>query len=346
MMIVKKASRGKNTGRNVTPVRAAACYNFQRLGAKHSRGVQRGRQLSEFKAYGCDKDRKDLHQIRSRAIKAGGRCLNGQSLISGCWRCHAEGTSTASASKDFSQDSRSITMPSGVSSFLLDCLDVDSPTSNTDTTLSSIEEFRRADNYDEGTASLGEDVMVNTVKNSTLLDHSHAQDLALQQPPNLSSILELSLNPAEEKSFSLSPICLSPVRVPSETLASDIASGCVLNLANERTPVNTRVVVLSPVAKKCFAEKEKPIKCRKVTFSDIVSIRNVSSHSKRGKTDQQDSGAKPVQASGSVSVESRDISSWPVTFFDFANEGEREAFFQRLKQTRSFKFPAKPITSV
>ncbi|KTG38663.1 hypothetical protein cypCar_00003892 [Cyprinus carpio] len=110
--------------------------------------------------------------------------------------------------------------------------------------------------YDEGTASLGEDVMVNTVKNSTLLDHSHAQDLALQQPPNLSSILE----------------------------------------------------------------KEKPIKCRKVTFSDIVSIRNVSSHSKRGKTDQQDSGAKPVQASGSVSVESRDISSWPVTFFDFANE--------------------------
>lgn len=93
----------------------------------------------------------------------------------------------------------------------------------------------------------------------------------------------------------------------------------------------------------CFAEKEKPIKCRKVTFSDIVSIRNVSSHSKRGKTDQQDSGAKPVQASGSVSVESRDISSWPVTFFDFANEREREAFFQRLKQTRSFKFPAKLV---
>ncbi|XP_016347640.1 uncharacterized protein LOC107692945 isoform X2 [Sinocyclocheilus anshuiensis] len=334
-MIVRKASSGKNTGRNVTPMRAAS-YNFQRHGAKRS--AQRGRQLSKLKAYGCNKD-------SSRAIKAGGRCLNGQSLISGCRRGHAEGMSTPSASKDFSQDSTSLTMPSGVSSFLLDCLDVDSPASNTDSTLSSIEEFRKTDNYDEGTALLGEDGMMNTVKNSTLLDHSHAQELALQQPPNLSSILELSLNPAEEKSFSLSPICLSPLRVPSETLASDIASGCVLKSANERTPVNTRVVVLSPVVKKCFAEKEKPIKCRKVTFSDIVSIRNVSSH-KRGKTDHQDSGVKLVQASGSVSVEPRDISSWPVTFFDFANEREREAFFQRLKQTRSFKFPAKPITSV
>ncbi|KAF4098185.1 hypothetical protein G5714_020215 [Onychostoma macrolepis] len=305
-------------------MRAAPSYNFQRHGAKRSRSA---RQLSKLKANGCNKD---------RVTKAGGRCLNGQSLISGCRRGHAEqGMSTASASKDFSQDSTSITMPSGVSSFLLDCLDVDSPASSTDTTLSSIEEFRRADNYDEGTALLGEDGMMNTVKNSTLLDHSHAQDLALQQPPNLSSILELSINPAEEKSFSLSPICLSPLRVPSETLASDIASGCVLKSANERTPVNTRVVVLSPVVKKCFAEKEPPIKCRKVTFSDIVSIRNVSSH-KRGKKDEQDSGVKLVKASRSV----------PVKFFDFANEHEREAFFQRLKPTRLFKFPAKPMISI
>ncbi|KAL1252411.1 hypothetical protein QQF64_017104 [Cirrhinus molitorella] len=328
-MIVRKASCGKNTGRNVTPLRAAPSYDFQTHGPKRSRSARRGRQLSKLKTHGCNKD-------SFRVTNSGGRsCLNAQALVSGTRRGHAEqGISTASASKDFSQDSASITMPSGVSSFLLDCLDVDSPGSNTDMTLSSIEEFRRADNHDEGTALLGEDGMVNTVKNSTLLDHSHAQDLALQQPPNLSSILELSLDPAEEKSFSLSPICLSPLRVPSETLASDIASGCALKSAVERTPVNTRVVVLSPVVKKCFAEKEKPIKCRKVTFSDIVSIRNVSC---RGKMDQQDSGVKLVPASGSVSLQ-------PVKFFDFANECEREAFFQRFKQTRSFKFPAKPIT--
>ncbi|KTG04483.1 hypothetical protein cypCar_00003464 [Cyprinus carpio] len=129
------------------------------------------------------------------------------------------------------------------------------------------------------TALLCEDVMMNTVKNSTLLDHSHAQDLALQQPPNLSSILE----------------------------------------------------------------KEQPVKCRKVTFSDIVSIRNVSSH-KRGGTDQQDSGVKPGEASGRVPARSRDASSRHGKFFDFADETEREAFFQRLKRTLMFKFPAKPIT--
>ncbi|XP_050948496.1 uncharacterized protein LOC127152111 isoform X2 [Labeo rohita] len=335
-MIVRKTSSGKNTGRNVTPMRAAPSYDFQTHGAKRSRSARRGRQLSKLKARGCNKD-------SFRVIKAGGRsCPNGESVISGCGRDHAEGMPTDSASKDFSQDSTSIMMPSGVSSFLLDCLDVDSPGSNTDMTLSSIEEFRRADNYDEGTALPGEDGMINMVKNSTLLDHSHAQDLALQQPPNLSSILELSLDPAEEKSFSLSPICLSPLCVPSETLASDIASGSVSKSANERTPVNTRVVVLSPVVKKGFAGKEKPIKCRKVTFSDIVSIRNVSSRKCR-KADQQDSGLKLGKAGGSKPA---DISSQPVKFFDFANEHEREAFFQRLKQTRSFKFPAKPIICI
>lgn len=84
------------------------------------------------------------------------------------------------------------------------------------------------------------------------------------------------------------------------------------------------------------------MKYRKVMFSDVVSIRNVSSR-KRGKTDQQDSGVKLVKAGRSVPVGSRDVSSRPGKFFDFANEHEREAFFQRLKQTHLFKFPAKPV---
>ncbi|XP_051732685.1 uncharacterized protein slc22a21 isoform X8 [Ctenopharyngodon idella] len=271
-----------------------------------------------------------------RVVKADGRCLNGGTLTSD----HDEqGTSAAGTSENFSQDSTSITMPSGVSSFLLDCLDVDSPASDEDSTLSSIEEFRKADNYDGGSALLGDGLM-NGVKNSTLLDLSHAQDIALQPLPNLSSILELSSDPAEEKEkeFSLSPIRLSPVRVSSERLASDVASGGVLRSVEERTPVSTRPVLLSPVGKKCFAEKRKLIKCRKVTFSDIVRVRNVSSH-KHDKTEQQDERVQPK------SEESSDIPSGPVRFFDFADEFDREAFFHRLKQTRSFTFPAKPILS-
>lgn len=82
----------------------------------------------------------------------------------------------------------------------------------------------------------------------------------------------------------------------------------------------------------CFAKKEKLLKCRKVTFSDIVSVRNVSIH-KRDQTEQRDERVQP----GSEE-------SGPVRFFDFADECERESFFHRLKQTRSFTFPAKPVT--
>ncbi len=81
-----------------------------------------------------------------------------------------------------------------------------------------------------------------------------------------------------------------------------------------------------------------------MTFSDIVSIRNVSSH-KRGKRDEQDSVVKLGKAGGSVPAGSRDLSSRPGRFFDFTNEHEREAFFQRLRQTRLFTFPAKAVIS-
>ncbi|XP_048023493.1 uncharacterized protein LOC125253528 isoform X5 [Megalobrama amblycephala] len=320
-MTVRRSSRASSAGRKVTPMRAAAAPSFsyfQTHGSKRSRSAPRGRQLSKLKGYGCNKD-------SFRVMKADGRCLNGGTLTS----AHGEqGTSAAGASEDFSQDSTSIVMPSGVSSFLLDCLDVDSPASDEDSTLSSIEEFRRADNYDGGSALPGDGLM-DGVKNSTLLDLSHAQDIALQPLPNLSSILELSLDPAEEKEreFSLSPVRLSPARVSSDRSAS----------VQERTPVNTRPVILSPAGKKCFAEKRKLIKCRKVTFSDIVRVRNVSSH-RRDKTEQRDERVQPR------SEESSDIPSGPVRFFVFADECERESFFHRLKQTRSFTFPAKPVT--
>ncbi|XP_077080990.1 uncharacterized protein LOC143733242 [Siphateles boraxobius] len=166
-MIVKKSSRVKGTGRKVTPLRAApSFFNFQTHGSKRSRSARRGRQLSALNGYGCKKD-------SFRAANASVSCANG-----GARRDRGEGVS-----EDGSHDSTSLTLPSGVSSFLSDCLDVDSPTSDEDLTLSSIEEFRKADNYDEGTSGL-----MSGVRNSTLLDLSYARDLALQPTPNISSI--------------------------------------------------------------------------------------------------------------------------------------------------------------
>ncbi|XP_056587680.1 uncharacterized protein LOC130408220 isoform X2 [Triplophysa dalaica] len=343
-MIVKKSSRGK--GRNVTPMRAASSINVRTCVPILSGCARRGRQRSKLNSFGCNKD---------RLVRTGGKYLNGRPLISGSRRGHCKVMMTASASKDSSQDTTSMIMPSGVSSFLLDCLDDDddSPTLNMDSSLSSIEEFRRADHFDEGITVVDGNGMMNSVKNSTLLDLSHAQDLALHQPPNLSSILELSLDTAEDKqknSFSLSPISLFPLCVPSETLASDIASGCVLKLDEKRAPANERAV--GPVLKKQhFSEKEtsKPIKCRKVMFSDIVSIRNISNH-RCNKIEnhhcghQQDELVK--QKEDITREESQDIFSGPAKFFHFADECEREAFFRRLKRTCSFQFPAKMRISI
>lgn len=101
----------------------------------------------------------------------------------------------------------------------------------------------------------------------------------------------------------------------------------------------------------CVPEKEanKPIKCRKVMFSDIVSIRNISN--RRNTVDHQCGSQEdePLKQSKAITrdvqhVERQDVSSEPAKFFDFADESEREAFFRRLKQTYSFHFPAKTVT--
>ncbi|XP_065143714.1 uncharacterized protein [Paramisgurnus dabryanus] len=332
--------------RNVTPIRATSSIDIRAFVPKVSRSVRRGRQRSKCNVFGFIKD---------RVVKTGRRNLSGRSS-SGSRGGHCKTLMTASASKDSSQETTSITMPSGVSSFLLDCLETDSSTLNTDSTLSSIEEFRRADNSDEGITIVGNDGILNGVKNSTLLDLSHAEDIALHQAPDLSSILELSLDAVKEKrkrSSSLSPISLSPVRVLSEILASDITS----EPAEKKTPVkNKREPSFSPVVEKqCFAENKKPIKCRKVMFSDIVKIRNISSHrcNTTGRRHYGVQNDKLVRRTEDVfnevqtmSLKSCDDSSKPAKFFDFADECERKAFFQRLKQTYSFQFPAKMIIPI
>ncbi|KAG9266205.1 hypothetical protein AMEX_G20726 [Astyanax mexicanus] len=262
------------------------------------------------------------------------------------------------STKDPSQDSTSIVMPSGVSSFLLDCMDLDS-----EDTLPSIETFRKADTYDEGTGLVSEDEILH-VKNSTLLDLSHAVDIAMQQPPNLSSILELS--PVTDFQAAKETFCLSPplpvsplsssllvkqknTSMSMSTAGTTICSFCFLMLIilpfntefvlyagidietsgdDEKTPKTRRVILPSPVVKKKpFTGRDKPIKCRKVTFNDIVSTRDITT-------------LNPEVESPVVLLKP---SLEPAKFFDFADERERAAFFQRLKKTHTFHFPAKPI---
>ncbi|KAJ8266887.1 hypothetical protein GJAV_G00135810 [Gymnothorax javanicus] len=108
--------------------------------------------------------------------------------------CSSDGSSTC---RDGTSD---MIMPSGVSSFLLDCMDTCSPNSPpcqapTDTCLPSPEIFRRADDEQELEFSVDEpweEQVQLQVKNSTLLDISQAVSIGMRPPPDLSSILEVS----------------------------------------------------------------------------------------------------------------------------------------------------------
>ncbi|KAI4904719.1 hypothetical protein NFI96_023995 [Prochilodus magdalenae] len=275
-------------------------------------------------------------------------------------RGYSKGMVTPNA-VDPSQDSTSIVMPSGVSSFLLDCMDLDSEAEDT---LPSIEVVRKADTYDEGTGLVSEDeILHGLVKNSTLLDLSQAMDISMQQPPNLSSILELSPvidGPAGNEWFCqsppqpVSPLGVQELHVNAEFVlhaGSDIRTLRETFEAEERTPETKRVVVLSPVVKRRpWTGRGKPIKCRKVTFNDIVETRDITVLKPVVGPRSQPCDVQKNELSRNSSsarkelMDPQDLSSHTATFFDFADENERDIFFQRLKTTYTFQFPAKPVS--
>ncbi|XP_047661638.1 uncharacterized protein LOC113638653 isoform X2 [Tachysurus fulvidraco] len=251
--------------------------------------------------------------------------------------------------RDLSQDCTSMIMPSGVSSFLLDCMASDLEASDP---LSSIETLCKADSYDEGTGLFSEDEMLHCyIKNSTLLSFSDAVNIGMQHPPNLSSILEPSPvfdRQSAKESFSLtppqpvSPIGSLPLVGPCEYMTSQKnTSGGKRKIPGfeERTPL-TKIV--SPVVKKKpFTGKSMPVKCRKVTFSDVISMQTISViNPDSAKTQRR---AYNVHKND-MKRTTQEASSETARFFDFADECEKEAFFQRLKLTYTFQLPAKLIT--
>ncbi|XP_034167312.1 uncharacterized protein LOC113535751 isoform X1 [Pangasianodon hypophthalmus] len=255
------------------------------------------------------------------------------------------------SARDVSQDCTSMIMPSGVSSFLLDCMDSDLEAGEP---LPSIETLCKADTYDEGTGLISEDEMLHCyIKNSTLLSFSDAVNIGMQHPPNLSSILELSPvidGKIAKESFSLppsqpvSPLGSSPLVGPCEYLTSpkNTSGGKSKTTGvEERTPITKIVVTFSPVVKKKPLTGKQPIKCRKVTFSDVIRTQAISV--------LNPSSVKPQRRAYNVHKNdmrrnTKERSLQTARFFDFADECEKEAFFQRLKLTYTFQLPAKLIT--
>ncbi|XP_046723355.1 uncharacterized protein LOC124397714 isoform X2 [Silurus meridionalis] len=234
--------------------------------------------------------------------------------------------------------------------FFLDCMDSDMEAGDL---LPSIETLCKADTYDEGTGLVSEEEMLHCYnKNSTLLSFSDAVNIGMQHPPNLSSILELSPvidgQPAKEPFFlsppqAVSPLSSSPLVRPCEystSLKNTLESKSKTTAIEECTPVTKRVVAVSPVVKKKpLTGKHKPIKCRKVTFSDVISMQSISMINPGSMKPQ---GRANKVSNNDLRRNDKEPSE-TARFFDFTGGCEKEAFFQRLKLSYTFQFPAKPV---
>ncbi|XP_062309159.1 uncharacterized protein LOC134013621 isoform X1 [Osmerus eperlanus] len=245
------------------------------------------------------------------------------------------------------EESSDAALPAGVSFFLSDCDDSSSSMDTSScTSLFSPEVFRREEVLEEPVMfpSLGEPEELQ-VKNSTLLDLSYAEDINMQQPPNLSSIIDFS-----EVHDDRDP----ENRYPSGT---DPAAGSteekLLNVSIERTPLPCGYSA-PPVPTKIPRQgKIRTIRCRKkVTFNSCVLL-EMPHDGLATPPANQGTGNPGVNCDGIVPRE--DVKNLTLTpafpttpeqakFFDFADKEERDAFFQRLCQRFSFEFPFKLIT--
>eukprot|EP00063_Salmo_salar_P078645 XP_014053480.1 PREDICTED: uncharacterized protein LOC106603828 isoform X3 [Salmo salar] len=231
----------------------------------------------------------------------------------------------------------------GVSSLLSDCDETDSADISSDTSSSSLpspEQFRREKVYEEIVAFPSEEMLDLNVKNSTLLDVSHAEDIHMQQPPNLSSIIDISqMN--DEKDQEKRRLAL-----PIRSTYSDKLFNAYVSV--ESTPLAGGVTVPS-VPKKTqrpVTIRPRKIKCRKrVKFSDSVTtekmvvnnVEPVSDHTVSERTrdtvDNRETAAPEVVPQ--VLKRPTHHSPEQAKFFDFADEKERNTFFQKLRKRYS-----------
>ncbi|KAJ8408766.1 hypothetical protein AAFF_G00245840 [Aldrovandia affinis] len=184
---------------------------------------------------------------------------------------HSKETVSSFANISTNPDISDMIMPSGVSSFLLDLMDSSSPATSpcwnsTDTSLPSPEVFRRADDEEMPTFSVEE---VFEVRNSTLLDLSHAAHINMRQPPNISSILEVSRKQDEvdhEKRYQAGNL-ESTFGVCSTGVPENITK----NVSREGTLQARMKIASTPFKQPKKIQRPRPSKCRKaVTFIEPV----------------------------------------------------------------------------
>ncbi|XP_048851034.1 uncharacterized protein LOC125720058 isoform X2 [Brienomyrus brachyistius] len=295
-------------------------------------------------------------------------------------------TVSCSTNCDSSSD---MDLPSGVSTFFLDCMDSGSCVSSSssssssshelDSSYSSPEVFRNPDIHAETLCfTMAEELVELQVKNSTLLDVSHAVDIDMRQPPNLSAILENSRRPDEkdlEKRHEIQNASCS------FTLHRTTVSGSIRRISlSGREPQPRRnpedcVSVTEPQK----IGRARPMKCRKkvsfqsaagkeperraaeahgltvaqMALNDPPGTRTGPDLSARGRGDEGPAGVCKADldkdeyargpAEGTVAVPGISVQS-NARVFHFTDEDEKNAVLKKRERPR-IVFPSRPLIS-
>ncbi|XP_068188071.1 uncharacterized protein [Antennarius striatus] len=216
--------------------------------------------------------------------------------------------------------------------FISDDDDDEESSDSAESTLPSPEIFRK-DHY-ENTEELRR--LHLHIKNSTLLDVSHAESIRMYHPPNLSSIINASTDEDCKRCPHEEPEPLTKIHTDSFKSDKDVKWKTPLKLTNRRQILlKKKVWFKSPVTvETCEAHRTAPTKLNIDTNRPV----RLSSPAERIKPDVDTSRAgetSPDDETSKLTVRlNRQVrrSQPTAKFFDFNNDHERDAFFQMMEE--------------
>ncbi|XP_043996301.1 myb-like protein V isoform X1 [Gambusia affinis] len=177
------------------------------------------------------------------------------------------------------------------------------------------------------------------VKNSTLLEDSHAENIHAHHPPNLSTIIDASTSLAEEKfeiSYHKTPEDEGQMNISASTSDQAFKKETSPKLS-EKKPITFRKKVRFKSLDATEIQNEKEIKSPatsgKNTSSPSRPLQKIKPHpmtSRRSVTSFKDQPLLlAIKRSGTAGSEK-------ASFFQFVNDNERRTIFQKMKE-RSVK---------
>ncbi|XP_013764938.1 uncharacterized protein LOC102206442 isoform X2 [Pundamilia nyererei] len=210
---------------------------------------------------------------------------------------------------------------------------LDSATSNN---LPSPEIFRRENKVETFNFSIEEDLLDlhRHIKNSTLLDVSHAESIHMHHPPNLSTILDASTILAEKTcEISNNREAGSAAKVQNDSLKSDKTfKRKIPPRLSYRRPIlcKKKVSFKSPVIAETFDGKCIP--ASKLMTPSLNKPLQMSSPPEELKPDAEISSEEETLALTMLLKRSVKTSHKKPKLFDFATDKERDTLFQVMRE--------------